>query len=247
MKERILLLGSKGRLASFIKKIKPEAIGYDKDEVDISDKEQITNLIEKENPSLIINCAALTDLEYCEDNPEECWKVNALAVKYITEAAKKINAKLIHFSSNAAVNPVNEYGKAKLASESFVKDKGLVIRTDIYDTKTFLINKLLFTEEKINAYNDIFFNPIYMGTMAELIFKLKDKTGILNIVTKEKISFYEFVLKICEIFNIDQSRVIPVKYNENQKVKRQKELYLKPDINISIDEDLRRFKNDFKR
>src|SRR3989344_1717335 len=247
MKERILLLGSKGRLASFIKKIKPEAIGYDKDEVDISDKEQITNLIEKENPSLIINCAALTDLEYCENNLEECWKVNALAVKYITEAAKKINAKLIHFSSNAAVNPVNEYGKAKLASESFVKDKGLVIRTDIYDTKTFIINKLLFTKEKINAYNDIFFNPIYMGTMVELIFKLKDKTGILNIVTKEKISFYEFALKICEIFNIDQSRVIPIKYDANQKVKRQKELYLKPDINISIDEDLRRFKNDFKR
>ena len=246
MNEKILLLGSKGRLAYFIKKIHPEAICYDK-EVDISDKEQITNLIEKEKPSLIINCAALTDLEYCENNPEECWKVNALAVKYIAEVAKKINAKLIHFSSNAAINPVNEYGKAKLASENFAKPSGLVIRTDIYDTKTFIINKLLFTDEKLNAYNDAFFNPIYMGTMAELIFKLKDKTGILNIVTKEKISFYEFALKICEIFNIDQSRVIPVRYNENQKVKRQKELYLKPDINISIDEDLRRLKDDIKR
>ena len=41
--------------------------------------------------------------------------------------------------------------------------------------------------------------------------------------------------------------VIPIKYDANQKVKRQKELYLKPDINISIDEDLRRFKNDLKR
>ena len=90
MNEKILLLGSKGRLAYFIKKIHPEAICYDK-EVDISDKEQITNLIEKEKPSLIINCAALTDLEYCENNPEECWKVNALAVKYIAEVAKKIN------------------------------------------------------------------------------------------------------------------------------------------------------------
>ncbi len=247
MEERILLLGSKGRLASFIKKIEPKALGYDKDEIDISNKEQITELIEKEKPSLIINCAALTDLEYCENHPEECWKVNALAVKYIADATKKINAKLIHFSSNAAINPVNEYGKAKLASETFAKDKGLIIRTDIYDTKTFIINKLLFTDEQINAYTDVFFNPIYMGTLAELIFKLRNKTGILNVVTKEKLSFYDFALRVCKVFNIDKSRVIPVKYNENQKVKRSKELYLKPDINILIDDDLRKFKDELNK
>ncbi|MEK6935114.1 MAG: sugar nucleotide-binding protein [Nanoarchaeota archaeon] len=248
MKEKILLLGSKGRLASFILKKHPEVIGYDKDKVDISNKEQITNLILKEKPSLIINCAAITDIEYCNKNPEECWKVNTLAVKYLVEAARKVNAKLIHFSSNYTLKPVNEYGWSKLASEAFASQEGLVIRTDIYDTKTFIINQLLNTKENLNAYNDKFFNPIYMGTLADYIFKLKDKTGILNVVTKEKLSFYEFALKVCEIFNIDKSRVISTKSQEEKKeIRRPKDLYLEPDIDFSIHDDLQNFKKDLKK
>ncbi len=243
-----ILLGSNGRLASFIRKIHPEAKCYDKDTLDIANREDVIALIEKEKPSLIINCAAITDVEYCETHKDECWKVNAEAVKFLAEAADKVKAKLIHFSSNYAINPINEYGKAKEASEKYASKNGLVMRTDLYDTKTYIVKKLLFTEEALNAYDDKFFNPIYMGTMAELIFKLKDRTGVMNIVTKERLSMYEFALKICKVFGIDKSRVKPVKSAEEAgKAKRPKEIYLKPDVDISITDDLKRFKNELEK
>lgn len=243
-----LLLGSYGRLAAFIRNVQPEVRGYDRDTLDITDKTAVCRLLERERPPWIINCAAITDVEYCEKHPQECWAVNAEAVKTLAEASEAVNAKLIHFSSNYAIDPINEYGKAKRASEEFASKKGLVLRTDLYDKNTFVIRKLLFTDEPLEAYEDRFFNPIYMGTMANIVFELKNETGVKNIGTRERLSVYEFALKVCEVFHIDRSRVHSIPSAEEPgRARRPKEIYLKPDVDIPLLIDLQRFKHELEK
>jgi dTDP-4-dehydrorhamnose reductase len=244
----IILTGREGKLGSVIKLKHPEVKSFTKKTLDITDRPNVFKTITEEKPKYIINCAALTDSEYCEAHPTECWNVNVIGVRNLAEAANMVKAKLIHFSSNYVINPVNEYGWSKLASESIAAQNGLVLRTDMYDISTFIINKLFFTNEIVNAYNDRFFNPISIYSFVKILFNMLDKTGIYNIGTKKRLSMYEFALKICKVFNLDINRVIPLHSNEKQeKVKRPKELYLKPYNNLSILDDLRLFKNELKR
>lgn len=247
MYEDILLTGGKGRLGSIIKSKYPEIKSFDKFSLDVTDRKKVLKIVVRENPNYIINCAAITDVEYCETHPLECWKVNTIGVRNLAEAANMVGANLIHFSSNYALNPVNEYGWSKLASESIVAQNGLVLRTDIYYTSTFLIRKLLFTKERVGAYTNVFFNPISAYSLVKILFKMLDKKGIFNIGTKEKITPYAFALKVCKTFGLDQKRVFPSKLNKTCGVKRPAQIFLIPHNHLSIESDLRVFKDELEK
>jgi dTDP-4-dehydrorhamnose reductase len=247
MTRPIVLLGEKGRLASFIKRKRPEVQAYSREAIDLTDHQRVRMQMQRLEPALIINCAALTDVEYCERHPKVCWQVNVEGVRNLAAVADQTGAKLIHFSSSYALAPVNEYGKSKLAGEAWVAPKGLVVRSDMYDTQTFIIRKLLRTREALEAYSDKFFNPIYMGTVADLIFIYQDRVGVMNLGTNQRISMAEFALEVCHVFGLSPSRVKLISSEELPgKAKRPKEMFLEPDIDVSLDADLRKFNNDLK-
>lgn len=247
MNENVLLFGH-GRIAKAIIKLYPEIKVVTHKDIDIKDKDAVSSIIKKHNPSIIINCAALTDVEYCEKNTEEAWEVNVKGVRNISEEARKIGAFLVHFSSSYAIDPANEYSWTKLASESLVD--GLVIRTDIYDESFWMLKSLL-NKEKVKLLTTRYFNPISVYNLVKITFQLIEKKfkGVINIGTKDKINFYDFGMTICDVFNLDKGNIIKAE-SIGGVVKRSNNLYLstKSLINLginppTIEEDLRDFEN----
>ncbi len=133
MKNNILIIGSLGMLGQELLKIFSDAVAWDREEIDITDKNQVEDKIEKLNPEIIINCAAYNAVDKCEtsDGFKLAKKINGEAVGYLADACLKNNAILIHFSTNyvfngenqngyneySEPNPISKYGQTKLIGE----------------------------------------------------------------------------------------------------------------------------------
>ena len=139
--ERILLFGRNGQLGQEAKNSLStvgEVYSYDHHEVDFLNLSQISSVIKSINPSIIYNAVAYTNVDKAEEERSNAHKINAIAPGVIAEEAKKINAILIHFSTDYVfdgttnipyiesnpVNPINIYGQTKLAGENAVMAVG---------------------------------------------------------------------------------------------------------------------------
>ncbi|MFH1780310.1 MAG: sugar nucleotide-binding protein [Candidatus Micrarchaeota archaeon] len=238
-----IVIGAKGRLGKAILKKAPFT-PLDKNELDITDKNQVKEKIRELKPETVINCAAFTDVNACEKNVDECWRVNVYGVKNLLEACMENNAKLIHFSSNYAIEPVNEYAWTKKASEKIVEDYGIVIRTSLYAEDYFMVKKLLAGEE-ITAFNDSYFNPISVYGLADEVIKLSDskKKGVVNIGTIDKITPFDFAKAFCKEFSVNESLVKGVPKTDGE-VKRARDLFIQPENELTLKEDLKKFKKE---
>lgn len=153
---KILLLGHKGMLGSdLFSRLSGdhEVVGMDKEEIDIVSADACRNAIDETKPAIVINAAAYTNVDGCEIAQEECFAVNAEAVKNIAEACRGKKIRIIHFSTDYVFdgtanepykeddqcNPINVYGESKLAGERHLQslsDNYLLIRTSwLYGVK----------------------------------------------------------------------------------------------------------------
>lgn len=250
--DKILITGGSGLLGSNIAKIAISKFDvfatYNKTKVnmkyahffqiDLTKKEQL-NKIKRINPDFIIHCAALTDVDYCEENPNEAYKQNVLTSVDIAEIAKKIGAYLIHISTDSVFdgtkgnykeedipNPINVYGKTKLEAEQKVLSiypNSCIVRTNIYGwnvqsklklAEWFLEN--LRNKKEINGFVDVYFTPILVNNLSDAILELyeRNKKGIYNIVGSERVSKYEFGVKLAEVFQLDASLITRANVDE---------------------------------
>ncbi len=150
------MLGHKGMLGSdlFSKlSIGHEVVGMDKEEIDIVAADNCKKAIKETEPDIIINAAAYTNVDDCETAKEECFAVNAEAVKNIAENCRDKDIRIIHFSTDYVFNgkakqpykeddkcnPINVYGQSKLAGEKYLQSLSknyLLIRTSwLYGVK----------------------------------------------------------------------------------------------------------------
>lgn len=146
--KNVLLLGAKGMLGHALAEcfIDLKLALWDKEEADITDAEVLKDRIVSIHPDIIINAAAFTDVDGCEDHYDLAYAVNATAVKNIANAAKACGALVVHYSTdyifpgtqkegyneNDQPSPINAYGKTKLDGERFLVESGvpfLIIRT----------------------------------------------------------------------------------------------------------------------
>lgn len=134
----IWIVGSSGHvgtaLISHLDCTQYELIETDKEDVDITDEKQVRTYININRPDIIINCAGYTNPEQCNNNIDEAYKVNAVGVRNLAQAAESIQAKLIQVSTDDVfdmhadkpynefdeINPTSIYGKSKAAGERFV-------------------------------------------------------------------------------------------------------------------------------
>ncbi|HUN55062.1 MAG TPA: dTDP-4-dehydrorhamnose reductase [Smithella sp.] len=146
---KILLLGHKGMLGSdLLLKLshEHEVIGMDKEEINIVSASECQKAIKDTRPDIVINAAAFTNVDGCEAAREECFAVNAEAVKNIADACRDKNIRIIHFSTDYVFdgtsrnpykeddpcNPINAYGESKLTGERYLQslsDNYILIRT----------------------------------------------------------------------------------------------------------------------
>ncbi|MBW2993116.1 sugar nucleotide-binding protein [Candidatus Woesearchaeota archaeon] len=250
--EKILLFGKNGFLAGEIQKRKTSIIALSKEECDITDRKKVLEAVGKYKPSVIINCAAITDLEFCEKNPLKVWNVNVLGVRNISEAAKRNNSFMVHFSSDWAINPVNEYGWTKYASEPLVH--GLVLRTNLYNQSHWLFTSLS-NNQKVNLLTNTKFNPITIISLLDYMNKLINRRyfGIVNIGVTDELSYYDFGVAVCDIFGFDKKNINPAtSIDVGYEYPMNTYLYLN-DLEklglktLSIKEDLELLKNEIRK
>jgi len=195
--------------------------------IDITNINSIEKVANEFRPDLIINCAALTNLEQIESNPERAYAINAYGAKNIAAVSKQNKIKMIHVSTDSVFdgikgmyhendipNPINEYAKSKKLGEDFVKetlDKHIIIRTNFYGYNSegkFLFNwilKKIKEKQQITGFLDIIFNPLEIGNLSDMIKELihKDFNGILHLSSNENFSKYEFINEIAKMLNLD--------------------------------------------
>ena len=202
--KKILITGANGQLGRAIReKYKENAdieiIGTDVVEMDgictldITDVDAVIKKVEEVHPYAIINCAAHTNVDGCEKDWDNAYKINAIGPRNLSIAANKVNAKLVHISTDYVFpgdgerpytefdtpNPVSAYGKTKLEGENFVKqfaDKYFIIRTAwLYgDGKNFVKTMLRLSEthDEINVVCDQLGSPTSTRVLADIVDEL---------------------------------------------------------------------------
>nr|WP_207208036.1 dTDP-4-dehydrorhamnose reductase [Xylanivirga thermophila] len=238
---KVLVTGVNGQLGyDVVKRLNElgiEAIGVCRNDFDITNKKQTQEYILKNNPDIVVHCAAYTAVDKAEDEKEKCYAINVEGTRNIAEACKKIDAKMVYISTdyvfdgqgiepqleNKITNPINYYGFSKERGEQIVRDilrKHFIVRTSwVYGkngtnfVKTML--RLAETKDEINVVNDQVGAPTYTKDLAVLVCDMIQTTkyGTYHGVNEGYCSWYDFALAIFKKVGID-IKVNPVSTSE---------------------------------
>jgi dTDP-4-dehydrorhamnose reductase len=262
IKKRILITGANGmlgqRACSFYSKReniqllgsdineKPFVSGIEYIKGDLTNREQIKNIIFDFCPDFIVNTAAFTNVDLSETERETAWKVNVKGVEYLSEASRVIDAYIIHFSTdyifdgtngpyseNAKPNPLGYYARTKLASENALKISGTlntILRTNVLygamlNCKTDFVRWLIDSlkeGKQIEVVTDQINNPTFVDDLVQGISKVIEfrKQGIYNIGGREFLSRFEFSQRIADYFNLDKNLIKPVSTEQLKQTAR---------------------------
>ena len=228
---RVWIVGSESQVGkafvSLLDTTEYEVLCTDKDELDITDTEDVLSYGEIQRPDVIINCAAITDTKLCEANPELAYRVNALGARNLSLVARKQNAKIVQLSTDDVfdgkkttpytefddTHPLTVYGRSKRAGENYVKEfthKHFIIRsTWVYGKggKNF-VNALLQSAEthtEVSIPTDQFGSPTSALDLARIIRHLihTNEYGTYHATCKGKCSRFEFAQEILKLAGKD--------------------------------------------
>lgn len=240
--KKFLIIGGNSKLARCFQEIYGrEIIGLSKSQCDVTSEKSLREAISKFRGKYVLNCAAVTDIEECEKNPTKCFSVNVSGVYLLNRVCLELGKKLIHVSSDYALNPMNSYGWSKYLSEKIVDKNFLVVRTNFYNSETFMVKNLL-KRKRTEIFKNMYFNPISINNLAKEIYRLRERKGVFNLFTSKKISYLQFANLFCQVFGLKEELVQPVSYEYKGGAKRPFISWVKPDMKLSIKQDLINFK-----
>ncbi|MCG6154412.1 dTDP-4-dehydrorhamnose reductase [Rubinisphaera margarita] len=230
MKPGILITGGQGQLGSELARRLPEAKPLMRAELDITQPDQIEAAFDREQPRLIINCAAYNKVDLAETEPVEAWQGNALGPRNLAQICRDRDCRLIHISTDFVFagdrerstplpeselpRPVSVYGATKLAGEYFVRSicrDRLVIRTcGLYGeggTGNFVRTMLRLGRagKPLRVVDDQICSPTSISDLAEAILALEETqaTGLFHVVNSGAVSWYDFATMIFSTAGID--------------------------------------------
>jgi dTDP-4-dehydrorhamnose reductase len=211
--------------------------GYEYQEMDITNAEQVSEVIEKVCPDAIIHTAAMTNVDQCEGEKDLCWTMNVKAVEYLTEACEKHQIFLCHLSTDFVFDgqsgpyreedlpsPVSFYGWSKYAAEEIVKRSKCpwsIVRTvlvygitnDMSRSNIILwVKNSLEQQKAIKVVTDQFRTPTLAEDLAMGCYLVVNKKaqGIFHISGKDFLTPYEMAIKTADFFGLDKSLISQV-------------------------------------
>jgi glucose-1-phosphate thymidylyltransferase len=262
--KKILIAGAEGLLGKKLRTILgeyfvviPTAIRPDKCIVlDILNQEQIKSVFSTYHPNVVVNAAAYTDVDACEDNKDLAYSINAVGPKNLAVACREFGAKLIQISTDFVFDgekgnyteddapcPKSHYGYTKLEGEKFVRkecENHIIFRTSQLYGHNFTKDKRVYVtwvidelrkHKEITVVDDQWVSPTLIDDIAYAIKKLidADERGLFNCVGSEKLNRFDFAVKIKEVFGLI-GEVKPTKSGIiKQKAHRPKDSSLKID------------------
>lgn len=246
--------------------------------LDIRDLENGIRIFRDFKPEIVIHTASIGSPDYAEHHREETKDVNIIGTHKIISICEQFGTKFIYISSNGIYDgerapygeennpePINYYGEVKLQAETITKQAKIqyaIVRPILmygwnysFERSNIVTQAILKLQkgEAMYAYDDVYANPLFNYNCAIAIWEIikKEKYDVFNIAGAERLSIYQLLRKVAEIFNLDGNLIKPVQQGFfHELVKRPKdttfktekmerELGLKP---LSLDEGLRLMK-----
>ena len=256
--KRVLVIGSNGllgqKMAELLFRGSPHAITLSSIEaepavvyqsaeyipLDITSRKDVRRVIGAVEPDVIVNCAAMTNVDACEQEKELAWRINVGGVEHLVDAAKRANSYLVHLSTDYIFDgrggpyneddrpsPISYYGKTKLASENVLRASGLpycIGRTMVlygfapHVRPNFVLWLIQNLERNmpVRVVDDQRGNPTFVDDLAYGLLRAieLERTGVYNLAGREIVSRYEFACTVATVFGLDASLISPVKTSE---------------------------------
>lgn len=247
---KVLVFGGSGLIGSRIRQLlqtKYQIIAPSHLQVDVGNKKQIEQIINKSKPNYIIYATGLSSLDQAEQYPELAYLLNAQAPAFIAKFADLLNIPMLYFSTDAVfdgsksnkpyleddkTHPLSEYGKSKLLGERLVMNASkrnciarviMVYSPKLTKRKRFvqIVLETLKKKEKFYGVVDQMVNPIYIDYVVSSVDLLIESGsyGIYHLGAKDYVTNYEFVKKLAKAFNLNENLVIRISYKEFSKEK----------------------------
>ncbi|MDK1045986.1 MAG: SDR family oxidoreductase [Anaerolineales bacterium] len=203
-------------------------------EADLIDPEGAGALLAEMQPDGVIHCAAATDVDQCEDDPNWAFALNRDVARHIAVSAREVGSGLVHISTDAVFDgspgphaetdearPINVYGESKLAGEQAVGEvhpQAAIIRVNFYGwsppgryslAEWFLEN--LRQGKPRPGFTDIVISPLFVNQLAGLLLSVLEAglSGIYHIASHDAISKYELGVRLAQAFELDSSLIHP--------------------------------------
>jgi dTDP-4-dehydrorhamnose reductase len=206
--------------------------------LDVTQPREIADAFEDFGPTVVVNCAALSDVAACDAHRSDAWAVNARAVKSLAKQCRQTGARLVHVSSDFVFNgtrgpydetarpdPVNYYGRSKLAGENHLREAGrarwaLVRTVLLYGPARALgrsnivhwIVDQLSQGAPLHMVDDQYRTPTYVDDLADGIERIvaREENGIYHLSGPDLVSIYDLACTVADVFDLDASRITPV-------------------------------------
>jgi len=202
--------------------------------LDVRDKQQVLSVFERVKPDLVIHAAGLATVDYCEEHKDEAWSINVEGTENVAVASKSIATKLIFISTDSVFDgrkgmyteediphPLTVYAETKLEGEKRVQrwmPDSMIVRTAFYgwslhdkpSLAEWVLNSLR-DGKKLKMWNDVFFSPILVNNLVEVLIAMhhKNLSGIYHVGGKERCSKYAFGQEVARAFGLDENYIGP--------------------------------------
>lgn len=211
--------------------------GYEYASMDITDLNSVESVFQKYKPDVVINTAAMTNVDACESNRDEAWLLNVQSVEHIILASKKHGSHLIHLSTDFVFdgrkgpyietdepNPLSFYAHTKYEGEKLIHTSGIpaaILRTIIIygavddnsrsNVVLWVINSLK-NKKPITVINDQFRSPTLAEDLADACISaaLKQAVGIYHVSGREVMNILDIAKIVADYFELDKGLIIPV-------------------------------------
>jgi dTDP-4-dehydrorhamnose reductase len=224
-------------------------------QADLSDESTSREIVRSFKPQWIVHCAALTDVDRCEEFPQEAMRINANMPRILAREARHVGASMVYIGTDAIFDgqrrnyseedppsPINAYAESKLAGENAVQEEledALIVRTNIYGWNA--QNKLSLAEwiltrldagEPVPGFRDVMFTPILINDLIEVLLEMMQHSlkGVYHVAGAESCSKYVFAKEVARIFGYNEESVRSVSVKEAKlRARRPENMTLKID------------------
>ncbi|XJZ26966.1 dTDP-4-dehydrorhamnose reductase [Bacillota bacterium Lsc_1132] len=221
---KVVVTGAKGQLGQDVVKQLTrdhhEVFGTNRDQLDITNEENVLSFISDVRPDVILHCAAYTNVDAAESDEETAYQINALGTEYLAKAAKETGAKMLYISTDYVFDgtatepyevdqptkPLGAYGRTKFAGEELLKkhlDRYFIVRTAwVFGVggNNFVKTMIRLGEERgeVGVVHDQVGSPTYTVDLASFMLELMvtDKFGTYHATNSGVCSWYEFAVEI---------------------------------------------------
>lgn len=208
-------------------------------QADLKDKREVLACIDDSKPDLIINCAALANLEACESDPQSAEILNASLPEWLAMVAKEKSIQLLHISTDAVFDgqkgnyseedlphPLSVYAQTKFDGEKAVAQinpQALIVRVNFYGfslmgkrslAEFFLYN--LAAGTRVFGFSDVFFCPLLVQDLGVILLEMvkKNFSGLYHVVSPQALSKYDFGVRIAKLFGLNEELVESVSVSQ---------------------------------